>query len=413
MKSHCARSLSGSLFMFACTVLTFASWVALPGCSGSGSAPGTRVFVIERDTGSVAVIDYRTQKFVKRIRVGGDLKHASMVFEPGLRYGFIATRSGDLLRLDVQRLVAAGSVATSKNSIGLAISQDGRTIAVSEYSPGGITLVDTETFRVVQRIEARTQMGGREIVSRVTGMVDGPENRFLCALMDAREIWELSPESKPATTAGATADRYRVSRRFLTERPHPFDALTTPEGRYYLTGHMRSDRVSLVDFWASRPVARTISTGRSSDRTPVKMPHMEAWASAGGKLFVPLPGERKLTVLSGSDFRQTGFVSLVGDPVYAVVRPDHREIWVTFSGAEDGKVQIIDTLSERTKAILPVGKKIYHLVFTPRGDRAIMSSNETGEVVILDALSYATLARIPVQSPSGIFGIWRAFETGL
>ena len=390
-------------------VVLFALPLASAYCGRSEGALGTRVFVIERATGTVAVVDYREMRLIKRIAVDADLKHASMVFEPGLRYGYIATRSGHLVRVDVERAEPAGRVATSKNSIGLAISQDGRTIAVSEYSPGGVTLVDTRSFQVTQRIEARVNFGGRDIVSRVTGMVDAPDNRFLCALMDADRIWELSP----TVAADGAPQKYRLNRTFRTAVPGPFDALITPEGRYYLTGHLRSDRVSLLDLWSATPAVRSVDTGRSSNRIPVKMPHMESWSSAGDTLFVPLPGEKKLTMLSGRDFRLLGAVALVGDPVYAVVHPDHREIWVSFSGPEDGKLQIVDTRTKRTRTVLHAGKKIYHLVFTPRGDRALVSSNETNELLIIDTGSLQILKRIPLRSPSGIFGVWRAFESGL
>ncbi|MDH5655013.1 MAG: protein nirF, partial [Spirochaetia bacterium] len=90
------------------------------------------------------------------------------------------------------------------------------------------------------------------------------------------------------------------------------------------------------------------------------------------------------------------------------------EVWVTFSGDDhDGKVQIIDLMTMKSSSVIDAGKRIYHLVFTPRGDRAILSSNESNEVVILDAMNYDILKKISVHSPSGIFGIWRAFQIGL
>ena len=62
---------------------------------------------------------------------------------------------------------------------------------------------------------------------------------------------------------------------------------------------------------------------------------------------------------------------------------------------------------------IDAGKRIYHMGFTPRGDMAFISSNLTNELIVMDAKSYRILHRVPVESPSGIFGVWRAFQTGL
>ena len=376
------------------------------GCSQETGGVGSRVFVMERSSSSIAVVDYRRMKLLKRISVTANLRHASMVFDADLRYGYIASRDGFLVRIDLINLKQAGALKTSKNSIGLAISQDGKTIGVSEYKPGGITLVDVESFKVKRRIPARVKFQGKEILSRVTGLVDGAENSFVCALMDADQIWELKPD---------TAGNYRITRRIKAAAPNPFDALITTEGRYYVSGHFRSERVSLVDFWSPGVLAKDISFRKpKKDGAPVKMPHMEAWASAGDRLFIPMVGEKKLMILSSNDFRKLGTVPLKGYPVYSVVKPDHKEVWVSFSGREtDGQVQIINTRSGKTHKILSLGKRIYHLVFTPRGDRALISSNETNEMIIMDTQNYQVLKRIKLKSPSGIFGSWRAFQIGL
>src|SRR3990167_7938719 len=72
-----------------------------PGLAGIGS----RIFVVERETGSLAIYNYPERRLEKeRIEGLGDLRHAVMTFSPDLRYGYVATRSGLLRRIDLERV---------------------------------------------------------------------------------------------------------------------------------------------------------------------------------------------------------------------------------------------------------------------------------------------------------------------
>lgn len=373
-------------------------------CSRQPLRVGSTLYVVERDSKTLAAVDMETLAVTARIPLDADLRHASMVFDPELRYGYVATRNGRLSRVDLENRSFAGVLETSKNSIGLGISQDGGTVAVSEYEPGGVTIVDTKTFTVSQRIAA--EKDGKP--SRVTGLVDGPDNTFLCALMDSNEIWQIGRKDQVDPRS-----QYSVMRRFRAAAQNPFDGLITPDGRYYVNAHFNSGVLSLVDLWNPEADARKISFGPASERTPVKMPHMGAWASAGDKIFVAAPGEHKLHVIDAKTLAYSRSIELVGDGVYTVVHPYMKEVWVTFSGNEDGKIQIIDTRTEKTIRVLETGKKVYHLAFTPRGDRAFVSANASNELYEIRTSDYQVTRKISMNSPSGIFGVWRAWQIGL
>lgn len=390
-------------------VIVAVSFGAMHACAPAAAPVGTRVFVVERSAGKLAVVDYHEMKLVTKIQTSGDLKHASMVFDPALRYGYLALRNGVLSRIDLARLKETGSLQTSKNSIGLAISRDGRALAVAEYDPGGVSIVDLDSFTIAKSIPGKTTYDGKEVVSRVTGMADGAKGTFLCGLMDSDEIWVITPGKS------GSAASYELKHRVKTPVPFPFDAIVTPDGRYYITAHINSARSSLIDVRSGEPTARVLDyRSNTPGITPPKMPHMASWAVAGDKIFMPVVGERRIAVLSQKDFSRISSIDLLGFPVYSVVSPDGTELWVTFTGDDhDGEIQVLDTESGKTKKIIRAGKKIFHLAFTPRGEKALVSSNTTNELVIIDTATYEILAKIPVDSPSGIFGVWRAFQNGL
>ena len=385
------------------------SFAMLFSCSGEKGA-GTSVFIVERENGNLSVVDYSELRLTDRIETSGNLRHASMVFSPDLTYGYIVSRDGVISKINLHEKREVDSLKVSENSIAIAISQDGRYLAAANYKPGSISLIDLLTFKKIQTIPAEFSVKGNKTASRVTGLVDAPGNRFVCSLMDSDEIWILGP------SADANESPFKVERKIKASAKNPFDALITSDGRYYIAGHFKQDRVSLVDLWSDETTAKSIIIRKANQNSKlaVKMPHMEGWAVGENKILIPVTSDNRLYAVSYPGFQPAGFIDLIGAPVYAVVRPDRREVWVTFSGDDhDGKVQIIDLMTMKSSSVIDAGKRIYHLVFTPRGDRAILSSNESNEVVILDAMNYDILKKISVHSPSGIFGIWRAFQIGL
>lgn len=98
-------------------------------CTESYPGPGSLFFVVEREAGNVAVVNYRTGELVKRINIGGNMRHASMVFDQALEYGYIAARDGKQHRIRMNDLSHAGTVDCAENAIGLAISWDSRVVA--------------------------------------------------------------------------------------------------------------------------------------------------------------------------------------------------------------------------------------------------------------------------------------------
>jgi protein NirF len=384
-------------------------------CGLLASAPaaaegiGSRVFVVERESESLAVYDFLARKLLpRRISGLGDLRHATMIFSPDLRYGYLATRGGKVSRIDLEKLERAGEVFTSKSSIDNAISQDGRFIATAEYAPGGVTILDAGDLRVRKRHAASFTRDGETLPSRVTGIVDAPGNRFVCVLMEGAEIWVID----------ASRPDFPIEHRIATPQDMPYDAMITPDGRFYVVGHLESDRVSVLDLLRPERGVREISLRdpkRHYDKeAPVKLPHLASWAVAGRWIFVPLVGEKRLAVLDRETFAFERSLPVRGHPVYSVRSPTQREVWVSFSGEEDDAyVQIVDVEKLEVTDTVRVGGRIYHMDFTPRGSHVLVSANRDNKLVLVNATTREIDDVQELNSPSGIFGVWRAFRIGL
>lgn len=360
--------------------------------------------VIERTAGAVQVIETTGRTSLGRIEGLGDLSHASASFSRDGRYAFVFGRDGGLSKLDlltrrlVKRIVQAG------NSIGGAISQDGSLIAVSNYEPGGVRIFDAQTLAPVADIPAVYGANGAR--SKVVGLVDAPSHRFVFSLYDAGEIWiaDVAQPDKPVIT------------KFANVGLQPYDALITPDGRTYIAGLFGEDGLAMVDLWRPEAGVRRLLDhyGRGEEKLPVyKMPHLEGWARAGDRIFLPAVGLHELLVLDATTFTEIGRIPVHGQPVFAVARPDGRQVWVNFAHPLNDTVQIIDTQSLEIVYELQPGKAVMHLEFTPRGEQVWISVRDADRVDIFDTDNFARIGSVAADKPSGIFLTARANRIGL
>jgi len=360
--------------------------------------------VVERASGSVLVVETTHHRRLSQVQGLGDLSHASAVYSRDQRYAYVFGRDGGLTKVDLlegridKRIVQAG------NSIGGAISQDGTLVAVSNYKPGGVRIFDAETLTPVADIPAVFDAAGTR--SKVVGLVDAPGQRFVFSLYDADQIWivDLSTQSQP-----------RVQ-KFTHVGSKPYDAMITPEGRYYVAGLFGEDGLALLDLWHPEKGTRRImqNYGRGEQSLPVyKMPHMEGWAMAGDLAFVPAVGRHEVLVIDRNDWQERGRIPVHGQPIFVMARPDAREVWVNFALPDNDTIQIIDVQSLTVTHTMKPGKAVLHMEFTPRGEQVWVSVRDEDRVDIYDTASYRKLAALPADKPSGIFLAARAHRIGL
>ena len=376
--------------------------VALAACAGAPRGTGDLGLIIERAAGSVQIVESTGRTALHRVTGLGDLSHASVVFSRDQRFAYVFGRDGGLTKVDLIAGRIAGRVVQAGNSVGGAISQDGSLVAVSNYQPGGVRVFDAGTLDLVADIPALS--GG--VRSKVVGLVDAPGQRFVFSLWDAGEIWiaDFSDRENPAI------------QRFEDIGVNPYDGLITPDGRYYIAGLFGEDGLALVDLWRPEDGVRRILDGYGRGEAPLpvyKMPHLEGWAAASGLLFLPAVGRHELLVVEPGTWREVARIAVRGQPVFAIARPDGREVWVTFAFPDNGAVQVIDTAALAIADTIEPGRAVLHVEFTPRGEQAWVSVRDDDRVVVYDTATHEPLATLAVDKPSGIFMAARANRIGL
>jgi len=225
-------------------------------------------------------------------------------------------------------------------------------------------------------------------------------------LFEAGEIWvaDLSDPQRPAVE------------KFRDVGKEPYDALITPDGRYYVAGLFGEDGLALLDLWhPERGVRRVLDGyGRGEEKLPVyKMPHLRGWALAGRYAYLPAVGRHEVLVVDTQTWTEAGRIRVTGQPVFVMARPDGRQVWVNFALPDNDTVQVIDTESRAIVNTLKPGKAVLHLEFTPRGESVWISARDDDRVIVYDTASFVPLAEIQADKPSGIFLTARAFRIGL
>lgn len=391
--------------------LIFASAVvmALVGTAGAETLRGTGNLgvVIERTSGSIAVVDTGKHAIIHRVTGLGDLSHASAVFSPDQRYTYIFGRDGGLSQVDLLTGTLVKRVMQAGNSIGGAISDDGALVAVSNYDPGGIRVFDAATLNPVADIPA-TGADGK--ASKTVGLVDLPGRRFAYALYDAGEIW-IADFSKVGIGATATP---RITK--LTDIGKlPYDGNVTPDGRHYLAGLFGEDGVVHIDLWQTplRAVRILDGYGRGEEKLPVyKMPHLEGWALAGDVLFLPAVGRHELIAVDTRSFKEIARVKTHGQPVFAVAQPGGRHVWVNFAHPLNDTIDVVDVMTFDIVRRFKAGPAVLHLEFTPRGHEVWVSVRDADRVQVYDAATFEKKGELDVKAPSGIFFSARATRIG-
>ncbi len=377
-------------------ILTLAATLMMTTAQAEPTATGDLGLVIERAKGSVLLVDQSDRAALARIEGLGDLSHASLVYSPDERFAYVFGRDGGLTKVDIVTRQIVNRVVQAGNAIGGAISDDGELVAVSNYEPGGVRVFDADTLEMVADIPTE---------SKTIGLVDAPGRRFVFTMWDTGETWIADfSNGAPAIT------------KIPEMGKNPYDALITANGRTYITGLFGEDGLTALDLWAETPEPIRVlpNYGRGQEEMPVyKMPHLEGWALTGREFVLPAVGHHEVLWIDAESLTETGRTKTYGQPVFAMARPDGRQVWVNFAHPLNDTIQVIDSVTKEIIHEFKPGPAVLHMEFTPRGHEVWISVRDANKVMVYDTQTFEKLREIDADSPSGIFFTARAHRMGL
>ena len=364
------------------------------------------MLVVEREDASVLVIDSSRHALLGRVEGLGNLRHATVKFSRDGRYAYVLGREAHVSKIDLYTLKVVRQVKAGHWSVGGVMTADGKHLAVSNYQPGEVRILDADTLETVKVIPAeRVMPDGTRKPSRVAGLVDAPGNLLLFGLMDLDAVWVVDA-GKPG---------FPVVRQFWDVGVTPYDALITPDGRHYLVGFQGSNWMGMVDTWKLDGVHRILAEqGKGEEAVPLwKIPHLKGWALAGDLAFLPALKREVALVYSTRDWTALPPIPISGTALYTVVRPDRRQVWVDIVGKNGDLVDVIDVEQMRVVKTLNPGPGATHPQFTPKGDAAYISLMDARKIVVYDTATFEIIKTFPARRPSGIFFADRAHRFGM
>ena len=342
--------------------------------------------------------------------------HGGPKFSPDGRHVFIMSRDGWVQKYDIWSLAEVGRVRAGLNSRNIAISHDGKWLAVANYLPQTLTILSTDTLAPVKVIDVAARDG---TPSRVSAVYQAPQRKsFILALKDAPEIWEIATDpdagpfhdgyvhsyEKDAVEAFGAEQGLFARRRIPTGEP--LDDFFFDPGYKNLIGTNREGTKGVV--------INLTSGGKVAELPLPGMPHLGSgitWDRNGRKVMAtPHLNEGVLSVIDMTDWTVVRRIATSGPGFFLRSHDSSPHVWAdVFFGPHKDELHIIDKTSlEIVRTLRPApGRTAAHTEFTRDGKYALVSLwEDDGAVIVYDARTLQEVKRLPMRRPSGKYNVW-------
>ena len=385
--------------------------------------PMNITLVVETGDSHISVLDGDTFAVLDRFETPFAV-HGGPKFSPDGRYVFVMSRDGWVQKYDIWSLHEVGRIRAGLNSRNIAMSADGKWLAVASYLPETLTILSTDDLSVARVMEVKGRKG---TPSRVSAVYQAPDrNSFILALKDVPEIWEVAtdPNAGPyhdgfvhSHEAGMEESLEAEQGLFARRRidvSAPLDDFFFDPGYHNLIGANRAGETGVVV---------NLDVGREIASLPLPgMPHLGSgisWMRGGHRLMaVPHLDEGQISVIDMADWSLVKVIKTSGPGFFLRSHDGTPYIWAdVFTGPNKGQMHIIDKETlEVVKVLTPEpGKTVAHTEFTKDGRYALVSIwEQDGAVIVFDAATLEEVRRLPMVKPSGKYNVWNkiTFEDG-
>jgi DNA-binding beta-propeller fold protein YncE/cytochrome b involved in lipid metabolism/uncharacterized membrane protein len=355
------------------------------------------IVVVEKDAEKLLFIDGSTHESVGRIHDIGFQPHTS-VFSPDEKYMYIISRDGWLTKIDLDDLSIVKTISVGENSRGTALTEDGKYLAIGNYEPGNVVVLNAKTMKVLKTIPLTGEKDGEIISSRAGALVENGQ-KIIVALKDLTSVWVID-----------TDQDFEVTHKFggIGENvPALHDGYLTPEGKHFIVSSQGSKTAWVLDTETMEPIAE-VETGET--------PHTGPGATWGNTTYVPALGEGLITAINIDTWEVTAQIETGGPGLF--IRsyprdPSYPYIWAdTAFGDNNDEIYVIDArVNKIVKTIRPVpGESSWHPEFTYDGNFVYIVSQTANEVEVYDAHTFEIVKRIEADTPSAVSNVGLRIE---
>ncbi|MCA9365625.1 hypothetical protein KC723_01905 [Candidatus Kaiserbacteria bacterium] len=358
--------------------------------------------IVEKDAEKLIFIDGKTHEVLGRVHDIGFQPHTS-VYSPDARYMYIIARDGWFTKIDLNNFKPVKTILVGENSRGTAISDNGRYIAIGNYAPGNVVIVDADTLEILKTIPTVGTLDGVEVESRVGAVVE-KGNDFIIALKDLNSVWVIDGDDQT----------FPVAEKYWNiggNQTPLHDAYLTPDGKFYLVAAMGANTVWVLntDTWEEVGEVKTGDT-----------PHTGPGATWGTTTYVPAIGEGLITAIDTVTWEPIAYIETGGPGLFIRSYPNdpsYPYVWAdTAFGDNHDEIYVIDArINKIVETIKPVpGESSWHPEFTLDGQFVYIVSQTANEIEVYDAHTFELVKRIESDTPSAVSNVGlRIEEPGL
>lgn len=371
--------------------------------------------VVESGDNHVTILDGDRLEPITRFKSRLAL-HGGPKFTQDGRFVFFASRDGWITKYDLYALRVVAEIRAGINTRNIAVSPDGSVVAVANYLPHTLTLLDGKDLKPIKVIPVKNRDGTES--SRVSAVYQAaPRQSFIIALKDIPELWEISyAENPPPVYSGlvhnyekgmvealALPGRFPIRRIALDE---PLDDFFFDQKYRHLVGAARKSKSAVVV---------NLNVGRPIKTLPLAgLPHLGSgisWSYKGRRVMAtPHLKEGAVTIIDATSWEAVKRIPTLGPGFFLRSHENSPYAWVdVFFGPNRDAVHVIDKNTlEIIKTLRPApGKTAAHVEFTRDGRYALLSIwDMDGAIVVYDAKTLQEVKRLPMVKPSGKYNVF-------
>ncbi len=375
--------------------------------------------VVETGDHHVTVLDGGKLEPVHRFQ-GRPAPQGTPQFTPDGRYAYFASRDGWISKFDIWNLRIIAEIRAGTETRSVAISADGKILAVANDLPRILVLLDAELN--VLKVHAVKNKDGK-MSSDVSAVYDAaPRRSFVAALTDAPEIWEISynPAAEELPVGMIHDFQYREGTfipGFLNPRrtslSEPLDDfLFTREGSELMGANRATGKVQVINLDVRKKIADLNLQGIPQPGAGI------TWQWQGKAVMaVPNTMEGVITLVDVVRWQIIKSLPASGPGFFMCSHEKTPNAWAysTMRKQKD-KLLVFDkhSLLQVAEINTDPGKTLAHIAFTRDGKYALASLAERkaggGALIVFDAATFKEVKRIPMDKPAGAHNMYNAIR---
>lgn len=345
-------------------------------------------------------------RFKTRFALHGGPKYSS-----DGRFVYFASRDGWISKFDIYNLKVVAEVRAGINTRNAAVSFNNKYIAVGNYLPHNLVILDAEDLSPIASLPMHNDQGKSSRVSAV--YTAPPRASFIVALKDIAEIREIPYDNiepgKPVKMRKvATADY--LDDFFFNQQYSVVMGAARPSGSGESNEGISGKVINL-------------DTGEKlADLAIPGMPHLGSgisWEYQGRQVMAtPNLNSGKVSVIDMESWEVVDTLETEGPGFFMRSHNQSPYAWVdVFFGPNKDKVHVFDKKTLKlVKTLTPApGKTAAHVEFTRDGKYALLSIwDKDGAVIVYDANTLEEVKRLPMSKPSGKYNVYNKthYEAG-